>query len=379
MSNEYSCCTHNPDVPAYLRCPDVRSKRPEVNVYLDSDTIEKRLDALEESQEVQDAALEKAGSDIVALEQSVADIEKDQKEQNESLYKHGDRIADLEDVIKHKVLPYIGEDDDRDDTQEARIGALESAGAEQAKQLSSVVTALNGLGSRHEQLADDMAAHRKEYEADHLALTLLDEAHTSDVRSLVEDIVALRGVDSELKAKDVEQDGRLGDLEHDLANHISAAAKDREELVSSLIEQFRLAEEAVSRNSDDIAELKAGVQSVQATQSSITKTVVVDGEEKAVVPYSSLYYANDKDGNPVMFSSSWQQYQKIASDNRNLILTLQQHDADKAADIRSLKSAMNDASANFEDIQTVLEGFSSRIAELEAKVANLEALIEADS
>lgn len=379
MSNEYSCCMHNPDVPAYLRCPDVRSKRPEVNVYLDSDTIEKRLDALEESQEVQDAALEKAGSDIVALEQSVADIEKDQKEQNESLYKHGDRIADLEDVIKHKVLPYIGEDDDRDDTQEARIGALESAGAEQAKQLSSVVTALNGLGSRHEQLADDMAAHRKEYEADHLALTLLDEAHTSDVRSLVEDIVALRGVDSELKAKDVEQDGRLGDLEHDLANHISAAAKDREELVSSLIEQFRLAEEAVSRNSDDIAELKAGVQSVQATQSSITKTVVVDGKEKAVVPYSSLYYANDKDGNPVMFSSSWQQYQKIASDNRNLILTLQQHDADKAADIRSLKSAMNDASANFEDIQTVLEGFSSRIAELEAKVANLEALIEADS
>lgn len=379
MSNEYSCCTHNPDVPAYLRCPDVRSKRPEVNVYLDSDTIEKRLDALEESQEVQDAALEKAGSDIVALEKSVADIEEDQKEQNESLYKHGDRIADLEDVIKHKVLPYIGEDDDRDDTQEARIEALESAGAEQVKQLSSIVTALNGLGSRHEQLADDMAAHRKEYEADHLALTLLDEAHTSDVRSLVEDIVALQGVDSELKAKDVEQDGRLGDLENDLANHISAAAKDREELVSSLIEQFRLAEEAVSRNSDDIAELKAGVQSVQDTQVSITKTVVIDGKEKAVVPYSSLYYANDKDGNPVMFSSSWQQYQKIASDNRNLIITLQQHDADKAADIRSLKSAMNDASANFEDIQTVLEGLSSRIAELEAKVANLEALIEADS
>lgn len=379
MSNEYSCCTHNPDVPAYLRCPDVRSKRPEVNVYLDSDTIEKRLDALEESQEVQDAALEKAGSDIVALEKSVADIEEDQREQNESLYKHGDRIADLEDVIKHKVLPYIGEDDDRDDTQEARIEALESAGAEQVKQLSSLVTALNGLGSKHEQLADAMTAHRKEYEADHLALTLLDEAHTSDVRSLVEDIVALQGVDSELKAKDVEQDGRLGDLENDLANHISAAAKDREELVSSLVEQFRLAEEAVSRNSDDIAELKAGVQSVQDTQSSITKTVVVNGKEKVVVPFSSLYYANDQEGNPVMFSSSWQQYQKVASDNRSLILTLQQHDADKAADIRSLKSAMNDASANFEDIQTVLEGFSSRIAELEAKVANLEALIEADS
>lgn len=438
MSNEYHCCTHNPDVPPYLRCPDMRSKRPSVNVYLDSDEIEKRLDALDESQAKQDTTLEKATSDIEALEKSVAAIEADQKEQNESLYKHGDRIADLESVIKHDVLPYIGDDDDRDDKQEERIAALEAAKAEHDDtlaalkdghdaqdadltgihdELSGVHDEITALGvvdkAQNEQITrlnDYVEAHKKEYEADHLALTLLDEAHTSDVRSLVEDITELQDADSELKAKDAEQDGRLGDLENDLANHISSAAKDREELVSSLVEQFRLAEEAVNRNSDDIAELKAGVQSVQNTQSSITKTVVVDGKEKAVVPYSSLYYANDKDGNPVMFSSSWQQYQKIVSDNRNLILTLQQHDTDKATDLRTieaeqteqnsrldsleqsshydetintrvgvLETATVDAAANLEAIQSVLEAYETRIAELESKVSNLEALFAADS
>lgn len=370
MSNEYHCCTHNPDVPPYLRCPDMRSKRPSVNVYLDSDEIEKRLDALDESQAKQDTTLEKASSDIEALEKSVAAIEADQKEQNESLYKHGDRLADLENVIKHDVLPYIGDDDDRDDKQEERIAALETAKAEhddtlaelkasqelQNADLVGIHDALTSTGdmvtevrdavteirddlhgvhdeltalgvvdkAQNEQITrlnDYVEAHKKEYEADHLALDLLSNEHANDVKSLVEDITALQDVDTELKSKDAEQDEAITGLRDNATETGNAIIGIRDALTSY--------GDAITGVRDAITGLR------------------------------------DKDAE---------------QDGRLADLEGASH-YDEAINTRVgvLETAAVDAAANFEDIQSVLEAYETRIAELESKVSNLEALFAANS
>lgn len=342
MSNEYHCCTHNPDVPPYLRCPDMRSKRPSVNVYLDSDEIEKRLDALDESQAKQDTTLDKATSDIEDLEKSVAAIEADQKEQNESLYKHGDRLADLENVIKHDILPYIGDDDDRDDTQEERIAALETAKAEHDDtlaelkdghdaqdadltgihdELSGIHDEITALGvvdkAQNEQITrlnDYVEAHKKEYEADHLALDLLSNEHANDVRSLVEDITALQD-------KDVEHD----------------------EAIATLRDNFTEAGNGIVTLCDAVTAL----------------------QEKDTAHDEAITGLRDKDAE---------------QDGRLDALEGASH-YDEAINTRVevLETAAVDASANFEDIQSVLEAYETRIAELESKVSNLEALFAANS
>lgn len=225
MSNEtgYSCCAHRDDVPPFMRCPDVRSKRPAVNVYLDVDGLEDRLKALEESQNDQNTVL---SDHAERLDYTM----REQSDQNAALYKHADRLAELEDAVNHKLLPYIYEDDDRDEDQkdtlakharklhglDERVTALENSDVD-----SKIAAAIDELKSA---VDDGLEAEEKQREAADLALSNRIAQLGKDAASRFESIEGrhaklvddLKGIFSDISTEQASQNENIESLSTDL-------------------------------------------------------------------------------------------------------------------------------------------------------------------
>lgn len=306
MSNEtgYSCCAHRDDVPPFMRCPDVRSKRPAVNVYLDVDGFEDRLKALEESQNDQNTVL---SDHAERLDYTM----REQSDQNAALYKHADRLAELEDAVNHKLLPYIYEDDDRDEGQketlakharklhglDERVTALENSDVDSkieaaVKELKTVIDVeLETEAQKRE--AEDLALSGRIAQLGKDAAARFDSVDRRHVQ-LVDD---LKGVLADISAEQASQNENIESLSTDLTKvmtvdvpllkktdtELSARVLDTETALSEakavIVEMQKQHEEdtkTISQLQTSLAELSASMASVVTDLAAVKAIVETD-------------------------------------------------------------------------------------------------------
>lgn len=313
MSNEtgYSCCAHRDDVPPFMRCPDVRSKRPAVNVYLDVDGFEDRLKALEESQNDQNTVL---SDHAERLDYTM----REQSDQNAALYKHADRLAELEDAVNHKLLPYIYEDDDRDEGQketlakharklhglDERVTALENSDIDSkieaaVKELKTVIDveleteaqkreaedlALSGriaqlgkdaaarfesIEGRHAKLVDDLKGIFADISADQASQNDNIESLSTDLTKVMTvDVPLLKKADEELKQADEQLDARVLDTE--------TALSEAKAVIVEMQKQHEEDVKTISQLQTSLTELSASVASVVTDLAAVKAIVETD-------------------------------------------------------------------------------------------------------